>query len=266
MSLFSAVSGASVDNDDDDDDDSRQQAQEAFRQFMLHGRASSSSSSSSSSRNNNYDDKTPSPTRSIPKTPPSSSNNSNKKQQRNTAAVSAFCKTMREDWWENDNVLYRVVESLADLRRRIALILRQEQQQQQQQDEAMSADTCWNQTKNDDKCKNYWLTPDDLDLALRHAVRKHETALHNVRSLLAQQAQYQQVAGRRLEEILQDNTNSNSNNAIASACCTRIYQVAAQDLYQKQTWADEDLLDKDKMLQPHSRQAVERCPPASMSV
>ena len=168
--------------------------------------------------------------------------------KKRTSAPAAAFRTILQDWWENDNVLAQVVASIADLRKRRKLIVQQQLdaddncglvEQEQNGNVIINPNNHLDALLHKNDNMNSFLTMDDLHLALFHTVRKHETALHNVRSLLAQQAQYQQALGRRLEEIL---TSSAASDATSSSY-TRIYQVAAQDLYQKQTWAATLLLD-----------------------
>jgi hypothetical protein len=94
------------------------------------------------------------------------------------------------------------------------------------------------------------LLRDDLELAKRHSIVKHETALRNLRQLLALLAQHHESLGRRLEELIlfsdawaqqeayeQDHDSEGRTILLRQvARCTRLFRTTALDLYQKQTW------------------------------
>ena len=228
--------------------DAAEDPQEAFRQFMLHGAKK----------------KSPSTTTPPPPTPlshmTSSASSSSKPRRGNNAPLTAFRKTLQQDWWPNDDVLYQVVASIADLRKRINLIRKQQQQQAQKDDNDTLGTTTTFRWKDSIQPQTNFLTANDLDLALSHALCKHETAMHNLRSLLAQQASYQQALGRRLQEIFMDDTTT---GVASTTACTRIFQVAAADLYQKQKWAAAVLLLGNNMEQTPSFSLWSRTHPDS---
>jgi len=96
-----------------------------------------------------------------------------------------------------------------------------------------------------------YLTDDDMELASCHCVRKHEKALQNLRSLLAQLGQAQEALGRKLEHVLTETTAAATYSTTATTttigavmmedhrCAVRLYQTAATDLYNKQMWGYE---------------------------
>eukprot|EP00977_Amphora_coffeiformis_P003557 scaffold689_cov186-Amphora_coffeaeformis.AAC.7 len=207
--------------------------QQAFRDFMLQGRGPVPADSPSTRL------RTPTSSRTgVPSSP-----------RHHKQIQEAFYKTLQHDWWEIDHVLAQVVASVAELRRRWHVVQKAMQQQQQQQ-----RDDNQNNNNNNNDSSDIWnnyhhhhfyLTSEDLELALCHCVRKHEKTLQNLRSLLSQLSQTQETLGRKLEHILlmtEPTTNVTDNH---HRYAIQLYQTAALDLYQKQTWGHELLSSWD---------------------
>ena len=201
--------------------------QQAYRDFMLQGRGAVTPTTTSSSTSRTCSPRSPS-----------------KKTQ---SILQAFYKTLEQDWWGIDNVLCQVVASIAELRQRGQVVQRQ-QQQQHLAHHVEGAAPGWNTTTNNNNNHHHYhqyLTNDDLELAQCHGIRKHEKALYNLRSLLAQLGQTQDALARRLADVLTElTTDDDDEQQQQQRYMTRLYQTAALDLYQKQTWGQE-------LLNPH---------------
>lgn len=200
-----------------DKDNGNDDPQRAFREFMLHG------------SKKKRDQSTPTPP------PPKPTTNTgtaigkahqdarlwqNQKQyKQHQQARQAFLQNWKTGWCQTDDLLARVVASVADLKARWRLLQRYSSSPPSHPHNA--------------------LTEDDLTLALQYTLRKYEQAWQQLRGLLAQLAQDQQTLGRRLQEVL---TTTTQHVDAAENDCNRIYQTAAADLWRKQKWGQE-LLD-----------------------
>ena len=239
---------------------------QAYRDFMLQGRGTAvaiNPGSHTPTNNNNNNSTSSSSTSSQLSTP--------RRHQKHV--YDSYYKTIRQDWWEIDDVLTQVVASVAELRRRWYVIAQktaaQRERQQQQHDSSTTTDHHNNDNHNAMNLKardghtaldnhhhhhhhhhhhqHLYLTDEDMDLASCHCVRKHEKALQNLRSLLAQLGQAQETLGRRLEHVLTETTATTTDITTTNGtmimenhrCAVRLYQTAAMDLYNKQMWGYE---------------------------
>lgn len=222
------------------------QQKQAYVDFMLHGRRGAAAAASPG-------DATPSTTPTTTAAAAAAAKNKNTKKVQ--GVLQAFGKTLEGDVWETDNLLAQVVASIADLRWRLDLIRQELSKRQGRPNAAIGRED--DGTTSPPPPPPQWLTQarhhlynhhhnhlrdDDLHLALQHATRKHEKALQNLRHVLASQGQHLQALGRRLEQVMTTTktiVDTDDASSIAADTCTRIYKVAALDLYRKQLWAKE---------------------------
>ena len=244
----------------------------AYQQFLLTGKRSSTNLSTMTVP--------PAPTPSNPGSvsspvPPShgrpthsqlkTSNQKNKStdtQKTLQLAVTSFEKRFVLDWYATDQHLFQVMESIANLRHRLALIGRT-MERLPQNDISSNNNNNNNHTTTDDWM--HWgyrsssgttsLTREDLELSMSYTLLAHERMLTALRHGMSQLNQAQDGLGRRLDNVLavpmaippesplQERTTYTpllADHQVHN--CLELYRACAQDLYHKQCLV-QDVLD-----------------------
>ena len=115
--------------------------------------------------------------------------------------LNAFQGTLERDWLEVDDNLERVVSSIAELRRRIAMESRQLR---------LEKSKAHKQWEGYGYRVSSYITTEDLELALSHDLLQHEKLMAGARMLLASLSEAQEALGRRLEEMMLHHMDSMS--------------------------------------------------------
>lgn len=170
-------------------------------------------------------------------------------------AVDGFNQLFVNEWLVVDDRMLQVVESIANLRERIWIETCQQEQSSRQQN--AEGDVPWEGYGY--RKVGFFLSKEDVDMALDHSLLAHERMSSALRQGLAQLHQTQEMLGRRLDNVLQrfnsflSSCNSNNNSPLDAARlteslgrqvedCLEIYRASACALLQKQL-AAQDVLD-----------------------
>jgi hypothetical protein len=235
--------------------------QKTYQEFMLQGSRRGASDSCETAGTT-----TPLCQDDAPTTPSSTTPAQLKARRKVRSIVHAFDARLEGDWCETDSLLERLVASVANLRLRLELVDRslahyEAHSENATQDtnpidkgkEAPDSMRPLKQDKASSPLPHCHLLRADLVLAKQHSIVKHETALRNLRQLLALLAQQHESLGRRLEELMHfaeawaqeeacEREHDSEGRTILIrqvARCTLLFRTAALDLYQKQTWGQQ---------------------------
>ena len=119
--------------------------------------------------------------------------------------LSAFRKTLQEDWLDVDDHLGDVIHSIVDLRSRILMsskCLHTYCDKTRSSAASSSLGRGYRNQPQDSNLVTGYLVEDDVELALSHGLMQHEKMMTGARRLISSLHQAQEALGRRLDELM----------------------------------------------------------------
>lgn len=176
--------------------------------------------------------------------------------------IKAFRGTLVRDWLQLDDDLYRVLDSIANLRERTLEINRRI-------DDLQQADKRYNRDISSTEWKTYGyrmshasstaddLQKEDLEFTLSYNLVQHERMLASARHLLLKLGQAQDALGRRIDELWTQSLTLVTESAYQANSsfweetprivmvqveeCQELFTATASELYRKQVLAEQVL-------------------------
>lgn len=116
-----------------------------------------------------------------------------------------FGRLLKDEWFDIDDQAYKVVESIAGIRRRLPMaykVVEQLKESKANKRKNEWASHGFSQTFGDGQCVPTLLMEEDAELALSHDLLQHEKMMSALRSLFANLSECQEAMFRILDEMM----------------------------------------------------------------